>query len=104
MGDAEDGLSGRPLIDSEVCRVDIWLWHARFVKARSLAVELIERGRVRLTHHGQHSRLDKPSRTVRPGDVLTIALHERVVVVRVDAIGARRGPADEARGLYTLLT
>lgn len=85
------------------CRIDIWLWRARFAKTRTLATELIEDGVVRLTRNGQQSRLDKPSRSVRPGDVLTIALHERVVVLRIEALGVRRGPAEEARGLYSLI-
>lgn len=85
------------------CRIDIWLWRARFVKTRTLATELIEDGVVRLTRNGQQTRLDKPSRTVRPGDVLTIVLHERVVVLRIEALGDRRGPAAEARGLYSLI-
>lgn len=85
------------------CRIDIWLWRARFAKTRTLATELIENGVVRLTRNGQQSRLDKPSRSVRPGDVLTIVLHERVVVLRIEALGDRRGPAAEARGLYSLI-
>ncbi|MDQ0510701.1 RNA-binding S4 domain-containing protein [Ancylobacter amanitiformis] len=89
--------------DALATRADIWLWHARFVKTRALAVEVIERGRVRLTRSGQQTRLDKPSRAVRPGDVLTIALPHRVVVVRIEALPERRGPAEEAQGLYTLL-
>lgn len=86
------------------CRIDIWLWRARFAKTRTLATELIEDGVVRLTRNGQQNRLDKPSRSVRPGDVLTIVLHERVVVLRIEALGVRRGPAEEARGLYSLIT
>ncbi|MGA0564566.1 RNA-binding S4 domain-containing protein [Ancylobacter sp. VNQ12] len=85
------------------CRIDIWLWRARFVKTRTLATELIENGVVRLTRNGQQTRLDKSSRSVRPGDVLTVVLHERVVVLRIEALGDRRGPAVEARGLYSLI-
>jgi len=85
----------------EACRIDIWLWRARFVKTRSLAADLVERGMVRLTRHGQQSRLDKPSRSVRPGDILTLALPAGVLVVRIEDLGARRGPAAEAQGLYT---
>ncbi len=45
----------------------------------------------------------KPSRAVRPGDVLTFAQGPRWLAVRVEALGARRGPAPEARGLYSVL-
>ena len=86
------------------CRIDLWLWRARFVKTRGLAAALVERGAVRLTHQGRETRLDKPSRCVRPGDLLTFAQDGRVTTLRVEAMGERRGPAEEARALYVLLT
>jgi ribosomal 50S subunit-recycling heat shock protein len=84
-------------------RVDIWLWRARFFKTRSLAAKIVEEGRVRLTHAGAESRLDKPSRTVRPGDELVFALGGQVTAIRVEAVGERRGPPAEARLLYSPL-
>ena len=85
------------------CRVDIWLWRARFFKSRSLAARFVEEGRVRLSRAGAEARLDKPSRTVKPGDGLVFALGGRLVAVRVEELGERRGPASEARGLYAPL-
>ena len=85
------------------CRVDVWLWRARFVKTRSLAAALVERGAVRLTHQGRQIRLDKPSRCVHPGDDLVFAVNQRVTAVRIEALGDRRGPPAEARALYTSL-
>jgi ribosome-associated heat shock protein Hsp15 len=87
----------------DACRIDIWLWRARFVKTRGLAADLVERGAVRLTHNGVETRLDKPSRSVHPGDLLTFAQHGRVTTLRVEGLGERRGPAEEARALYTRL-
>lgn len=84
-------------------RVDIWLWRARFVKTRGLAAGLVESGAVRLTHHGRQTRLDKPSRCVHPGDEITFALNGRVTALRVEALGDRRGPPEEARALYSPL-
>ncbi len=102
VDDTDKSVHRWPMADvEESCRADVWLWRARFAKTRSLAVELIERGMVRLTHNGQAARLEKPGRPIRPGDILTIALQQRVVVVRVESIGNRRGPAEEARRLYT---
>lgn len=43
----------------------------------------------------------KPGHAVMPGDILTVAAHGRVRVLKVEACGARRGPATEARQLYT---
>lgn len=77
-------------------RIDKWLFFARVVKSRSLAVKLVEAGHVRVNR----DKIDQPSRAVKPGDVLTIALDRRVLVWRVLALGARRGPPDEARTLY----
>lgn len=85
------------------CRVDVWLWRARFFKTRSMAARFVEGGRVRLTRTGVESRLDKSSRTVRAGDGLVFAIGGRLVAVAVQAIGERRGPPAQARALYAAL-
>lgn len=77
-------------------RVDKWLWHARFFKTRALAARTVADGKVRL----DGVTVGKPSRTVTPGDVLTFVQAKSVLVVRVLAIGTRRGPAPEAQTLY----
>ena len=89
---------------SETCRIDAWLWRARFLKTRGLAAAFVEGGAVRLTHNGVQARLDKPSRAVRVGDLLTFARNGQVTTLRVEALGERRGPAEEARALYSLVT
>jgi ribosome-associated heat shock protein Hsp15 len=77
-------------------RLDKWLWQARFFKNRSLAAELIEAGSVRVNG----TRISKPGRDVTPGDVLIFPQGARIRVVRVLALGLRRGPAPEAQALY----
>jgi ribosome-associated heat shock protein Hsp15 len=86
------------------CRIDVWLWRARFFKTRSLAARIVEDGGVRLTRGGSRSSVDKPSRAVRCGDVLIFAQGQRWLAVKVEALGVRRGPAVEAQALYSLLT
>lgn len=81
---------------SAALRLDKWLWYARFFKSRSLATRLCEGRRVRLNRR----LIDKASRQVRVGDVLTFPQGRRIRVVRVVALGQRRGPAAEAEGLY----
>jgi ribosome-associated heat shock protein Hsp15 len=81
-------------------RLDKWLWFARFVKTRTLASEAVAAGKVRINK----ARIDKPAQPVRPGDVLTIALHRRVQLVRVLGIAERRGPSAAAQALYEELT
>jgi ribosome-associated heat shock protein Hsp15 len=87
----------------EACRIDVWLWRARLFKTRSLAAAFVDAGCLRRTRAGVEQRLDKASRSVRPGDVLVFALGGRVSTVRVEAIGVRRGPPREARALYAAL-
>jgi ribosome-associated heat shock protein Hsp15 len=88
---------------AETCRVDVWLWRARFFKTRSLAARIVEAGGVRLSRGDARTPLDKPSRGVRLGDVLTFAQGPRWLAVKVEALGVRRGPAPEARVLYRVL-
>lgn len=79
----------------------MWLWRARFFKSRGLAARFLEEGRVRLIRPGAEAvRVDKPSRSVRPGDGLVFAIGGRLIEVRVQALGERRGPATQARTLY----
>jgi ribosome-associated heat shock protein Hsp15 len=77
-------------------RIDKWLWFARMVKTRTLAQAIVSRGQVRVNK----ARVVKPSHEVGPGDILTLAVHGKVRVVRVLAIGLRRGPASEAQTLF----
>ena len=84
------------------CRIDVWLWRARFAKTRTLAATLVESGAVRLTHNGVQTRLDKAARTVHVGDTLVFATGGRLMELIVEGIGERRGPAEEARALYSL--
>ncbi len=77
-------------------RLDKWLWFARFAKTRTLAAKLVTSGFVRV--NGQ--RTDNAAKAVAVGDVVTIALSRATLVVRVEGLGERRGPAPEARQLY----
>jgi ribosome-associated heat shock protein Hsp15 len=77
-------------------RLDKWLWAARFFKTRALAVEAIEKHRVRV--NGAHT---KPAREVRAGDELEIAQGPVLRTVSVLGISATRGPAPQAALLYS---
>lgn len=81
-------------------RVDKWLWQARFFKTRSMAARQVSDGHVRI--NGE--RVTKPAQSVSPGDVLTFPQGRQIRVVRVAALGTRRGPAPEAQALYDDLT
>ena len=79
-----------------VIRLDKWLWNARFFKTRSAASKAILSGRFRLD--GQV--ITKPHRQALCGQVLTFVQSDRVRVIKVVAIGTRRGPATEAALLF----
>jgi ribosomal 50S subunit-recycling heat shock protein len=91
-------------MSDEACRLDVWLHRARFLKTRSMAAAFVEAGRVRVTHGGVTLRVERPGRTVRVGDELVFAIGGRVTAVRIEALGARRGPPEEARALYSALS
>ncbi|MEW6120619.1 MAG: RNA-binding S4 domain-containing protein [Pseudomonadota bacterium] len=76
-------------------RIDKWLWAARFYKTRSLAVQAIENGRVKID--GQRV---KPAREVRPGDRLEIRIGEYAWTLTVRGLSLQRGPAPVAQALY----
>ncbi len=80
----------------QTLRLDKWLWHARFFKTRSLASALVSKGRVRVNG----TPAARPSRGVGAGDVLTFPQGRAIRVIRILALGERRGPASEARLLY----
>ncbi len=77
-------------------RLDKWLWQARFFKSRSLASKLCAAGRVRV----DGTVVAKAHYLVRVGNVLTFPQARDIRVVRIEALGTRRGPATEARLLY----
>jgi ribosome-associated heat shock protein Hsp15 len=80
-------------------RLDRWLFHAHFCRSRTSAQEATEAGKIRLNG----AKVRKPGHSVRPGDLLTLALGGTVRVVRVLALAERRGGAEEARNLYEIV-
>jgi ribosome-associated heat shock protein Hsp15 len=99
-------LKPRPRSAAEVAagvehqRIDRWLWHARIVRTRDAAAGLADAGHIRVNG----ARIDAPSRAVRIGDVVTVALDRRVRVLKVCGFVARRGPASSTETLYEELS
>src|SRR5262249_4885505 len=71
-------------------------WHARVVRTRTQAAELVNSGHVRLNS----VRVDAASRVVRAGDVVTVALDRTVRLLKVLGFADRRGPPIQGRALY----
>lgn len=82
--------------ETESLRIDRWLWYARFFKSRTLAGKLCAGGRVRLNG----DPVGKSHAILRTGDVLTFPQGRHIRVIKVLALGTRRGPATEAQALY----
>jgi len=87
--EGEEAVSGR-------LRLDKWLWYARFFKTRSLAAKLCAAGAIRIGG----APVTKAHYSVKPGDVLTFAQGRHIRVIKIVALGTRRGPAPEAQALY----
>ena len=81
-------------------RVDKWLWAARVFKTRSLAAAACDGGKVDI-----NAEAVKPARRVRAGDRLEVSLPRgRRRILKVVALGDRRGSAEAARALFEDLT
>lgn len=80
----------------ENLRLDKWLWYARFCKSRTVATRLCASGRLRVNG----AIVKKAHYVLKTGDVLTFPKGPHIRVIRVEALGKRRGPAAEARTLY----
>ncbi len=76
-------------------RIDAWLWAARFFKARSLAKQAIERGRV--TAGGVAC---KPSHIVKVGEALRVTRGDETFEITVAGLAHKRGSAALAQTLY----
>ena len=77
-------------------RIDRLLWFLRFSKSRSFAQKWVSAGHIR-KNGARVERLDLP---VAPGDVLTLPLSNKVLVIEILSLPRRRGPAEEARTCY----
>lgn len=79
----------------ESTRIDKYLWAARFYKTRSLAVEEIGKGRIKL-----NGLVAKASREVKAGDMIELLRTGLITVIEVLQVSEQRGPAPVAQGLY----
>jgi ribosome-associated heat shock protein Hsp15 len=77
-------------------RIDRLLWFLRFAKSRGLVQKWIGEGHIR--RNG--ARVIDKDQPVNPGDVLTLPLRSKVLVIEILALPVRRGPPEEARACY----
>ena len=85
---------------SETVRLDKWLWAARVFKTRGIAADACDGGKVDV-----NDQAARPAKPVRPGDVVRVSLPQsRRRILKVTALGERRGSATLARTLFEDLT
>ena len=79
----------------EKCRLDKWLWAARFFKTRSIAIDAVDSGKVRV--NGDRV---KPAKEVKVGMLINIRSKELEIEVAVTGLSNIRRGAPEAALLY----
>ena len=82
------------------CRLDSWLWAARFYKTRSLAASNIKKGLVRLTG----KMITKPASPVCIGSRLVIEQDLVVKTILVEETAVKRVSFEKAKNFYKVVS
>ncbi len=81
--------------DLQKCRLDKWLWAARFYKTRSIAADAVESGKVRVDEDRA-----KPAKEVKIGMSINIRNKDFEIECEVMALSSIRRGAPDAALLY----
>lgn len=81
--------------DDSKCRLDKWLWAARFYKTRSIAADAVDSGKVRID--GDRA---KTAKEIKTGMLISIRSKEFEIEVEVTGLSNIRRGAPEAALLY----
>ena len=81
--------------NNDKCRLDKWLWAARFFKTRSIAVDAVESGKVRVD--GDRA---KPSKEIKISMLINIRNKDFEIECEVSGLSNIRRGAPEAALLY----
>jgi ribosome-associated heat shock protein Hsp15 len=84
---------------TEKVRIDKWLWAVRIYKARSQATEACKKGQIII--NGMEV---KPSREVKPGDIVFIRKLPVIYTVRIKCVLENRLPAHRVKEYLDDLT
>ena len=82
------------------CRLDSWLWAARFYKTRSLAASIIKKGLVRLSG----KTITKPASSLCIGSLLIIEQDLVVKKILVEGIAVKRVSFEKAKEFYRVIS
>lgn len=87
--------TSKTAIHEDKCRLDKWLWAARFFKTRSIAADAVDGGKVRVD--GDRAKIAKE---VKIGMLIHIRSKEFEVEVQVTGLSNIRRGAPDAAMLY----
>lgn len=82
--------------DNKICRLDKWLWAARFFKTRSIAADAVDSGKVRID-----GARTKNAKEMKLGMLVAIKSKDFEIEVEVTGLAKIRKGATEAALLYT---
>ena len=82
------------------CRLDLWLWAARFYKTRNLAASNIKKGLVRL--YGK--TITKPASILNKGSQLIIEKDLVIKTILVEEIAVKRVSFEKAKQFYKVVS
>ena len=82
------------------CRLDLWLWAARFYKTRNLAASNIKKGLVRL--YGK--TITKPASILNKGSQLIIEKDLVIKTILVEEIAVKRVSFEKAKRFYKVIS
>ena len=82
------------------CRLDSWLWAARFYKTRSLAASNIKKGLVRVSG----KTITKPASPLCIGSLLVIEQDLVIKTILVEEIAVKRVSFEKAKKFYRVIT
>ena len=82
------------------CRLDSWLWAARFYKTRSLAASNIKKGLVRVSG----KTITKPASPLCIGSLLVIEQDLVIKTILVEEIAVKRVSFEKAKKFYRVMT
>ncbi len=87
------------MAEDSKCRLDKWLWAARFFKTRSLAADAVDSGKVRVD--GDRA---KPAKEMKIGMLVSIRSKDAEIECEVTGLSNIRRGAPEAALLYVETT
>ena len=82
------------------CRLDLWLWAARFYKTRNLAASNIKKGLVHLSGKS----ITKPASILNKGSQLFIKNDLVIQTILVEEIAVKRVSYEKAKQFYKVIS